>query len=159
MAIDGKDSPRAKVFTLFHELCHIAIGASGFCDLHETADRTDGIEPFCNRVATEALVPSRNLLAEPLVTQHHSVEWEEWRVRELATTYGVSTEVLLRRLVTFGHTTEAFYHAKRDEYLRAYADTAAERSGFLAHFRQVLIESCISNQHRIMVATEAWLPG
>jgi Zn-dependent peptidase ImmA (M78 family)/DNA-binding XRE family transcriptional regulator len=81
MAINGKDSPRAKVFTLFHELVHIAIGASGVCDLHETANRTDGIEPFCNRVAAEALVPPSNLLTDPIVT--HGDAWIRDAIRQL----------------------------------------------------------------------------
>jgi Zn-dependent peptidase ImmA (M78 family)/transcriptional regulator with XRE-family HTH domain len=138
VAINGKDSPRAKVFTLFHELVHIVLRVSGLCDLHETNGRADVIEPFCNRVAAETLVPSGDLLDDPLVTQHHDVEWKDWQVRELATSYGVSREVLLRRLLTLGRTSESFYRTKREEYLRAYADTSREGGGFLPYARRVL---------------------
>ncbi len=138
VAINGKDFPRGKVFTLFHELAHIVIGASGLCDLHDAEGRAEAVEPFCNRIAAEALVPTSDLLTEPLVTHHDDIDWEDWRLRELAMTYGVSAEVLLRRLLTLGRTTEAFYQAKREEYLRAYEEAAAEGGGFLAYFRRVL---------------------
>ena len=138
VAINGSDSPRAKTFTLFHELAHISLGSSGLCDLHDPAEQTDAIEPFCNQVAAEALVPTAALLAEPLVRNQAGIEWEEWRLVELAQTYGVSREVTLRRLLSIGRTTEAFYRAKRDEYLRGYQEAAAQASGFLAYFRRVL---------------------
>lgn len=138
VALNGKDYPRGKVFTLFHELAHIALGTSGLCDLHDAGAMADVLEPFCNRVAAEALVPAANFLAEPLVTQHAETEWEDWRLRELAATYGVSNEVVLRRLLTLSRTTEEFYRFKRDEYLKAYDAAAEEQSGFLQHFRRVL---------------------
>jgi len=137
IALNGKDYPRAKVFTLFHELAHIALGEAGLCDLHDD-ERTFVIEPFCNLVAAEALVPAAHLIDEPLVRQHDDEEWEEWRIHEIATSYGVSQEVILRRLLTLGRTSEAFYRAKREEYLQAYRDAAAGRGGFLEYFRRVL---------------------
>jgi Zn-dependent peptidase ImmA (M78 family) len=138
VAINGKDSPRAKVFTLFHELAHITLRISGLCDLHDANGHAEVIEPFCNRVAAEALVPSADLLADPFVRHHHDVEWEDWHVRELAMAYGVSQEVLLRRLLTVGRTSESFYRAKREEYLRAYADNLPEGGGFFPYARRVL---------------------
>lgn len=138
IAINGSDSPRAKTFTLFHELAHVSLGSSGLCDLHDADEQTDVVEPFCNKVAAEALVPTAALLAEPLVRNQVGLEWEEWRLAELAQTYGISREVTLRRLLSLGRTTEAFYRAKREEYLRGYQETAAQASGFLAYFRRVL---------------------
>lgn len=138
IALNGSDYPRGKVFTLFHELAHIALGKSGVCDLHEGQARNDVLEPFCNRVAAETLVPAANFLTEPLITQHDDVEWEDWRIRELAETYGVSNEVIVRRLLVVGKTTEAFYNQKRDEYRAAYAAAAEEGGGFLQYFRRIL---------------------
>ena len=138
MSVNGKDSPRAKVFTLFHELVHIALGAGGLCDLHDDRGIADQVEPFCNRVAAECLVPTASFLSEPLLRDVAPDAWEDWRVQELATSYGVSTEVILRRLLSLGRTTEAFYRAKREEFLRGYAAAAAESGGFLQYFRRVL---------------------
>jgi Zn-dependent peptidase ImmA (M78 family) len=155
VAINGKDSPRAKVFTLFHELGHIVLRVSGLCDLHETNGRVDVIEPFCNRVAAEALVPSDDLLEDPLVTQHHNVEWQDWQVRELATSYGVSPEVLLRRLLTLRLTSEAFYRAKREEYLRTYADFPRDGGGFFPYARRVLRDNGVAFSSLVLQAYEA----
>lgn len=135
IAINGKDSPRAKVFTVFHELCHVALSSSGLCDLHN--DNSETIEPYCNQVAAEALVPAGVLLSDPLVMSHETGEWEDWRVRELASSFGVSNEVILRRLLALDRATPEFYEAKRAEYLAAYA-SAGEGGGFLPHFRRVL---------------------
>lgn len=138
VALNGKDYPRGKVFTLFHELTHIALGTSGVCDLHDMQSRDDRIEPFCNRVAAEALVPAANFLNEPLVTQNDGMEWEEWRLRELAQTYGVSNEVIVRRLLSLHKTSEEFYRRKRDEYRLAYEAAAEGAAGFLEYFRRIL---------------------
>lgn len=139
ISVNGKDSPRAKVFTLFHELVHIALGAGGLCDLHDSKEPADRIEPFCNRVAAEFLVPSAALLLEPLIQGITEEAWEDWRLLELATSFGVSTEVILRRLLTLGRTTEGFYRLKREQAQQALESAAAvENSGFIEYFRRIL---------------------
>lgn len=62
--INGADSKAAQIFTLFHELAHVWINASGVSN--ERMDRTimspeSQIEALCNRVAAEALVPEADL--------------------------------------------------------------------------------------------------
>ncbi len=155
VALNGKDYPRGKVFTLFHELAHVALGEAGLCDLHDDAERAILIEPFCNQVAAEALMPTEYLVEEPLVRQHDEEEWEDWRILELATSYGVSQEVILRRLLTLGRTTDAFYRAKRNEYLQAYRDAAAEGGGFLTYFRRVLRDNGVAFTNLVLEAYRA----
>jgi Zn-dependent peptidase ImmA (M78 family) len=71
VALNGKDSPRAKVFTLFHELARLTLGASGVCDLHSSGDDLRSrVETYCNQVAAEALVPVAALLAQDVVNLH-----------------------------------------------------------------------------------------
>ena len=69
IALNGKDSPRGRIFTLLHELAHIALGQGGLCDLHEQ-DEGEWVEPFCNSVAAEALVPRKALLETSEVRNH-----------------------------------------------------------------------------------------
>ncbi len=135
IALNGKDAPRAKIFTLFHELAHIALGAAGICDLHESDQPS--IEKFCNQVAAEALVPGWHLLDQPIVAAHRRVEWADRELQDLSTAYAVSGEVVLRRLLTLGRTSLAFYRRKRREYLQRQEDTA-EAGGFMPYFRRVL---------------------
>ena len=117
VALNGKDAPRAKVFTLFHELAHISLGAAGVCDLHDSGD--DGqsrVEIFCNQVAADFLVPSPALLNDLVVARHRGAEWGDDELLQLSTRFSVSQEVILRRLLTLGRTTLSFYRRKRDEY-------------------------------------------
>lgn len=156
VALNGKDAPRAKVFTLFHELAHIALGAGGLCDLHdEAAWGSPGIEPFCNQVAAEALVPSPSLLEEPAVIGHPDEEWDDWTIRDLATAYGVSSEVILGRLLTLNRTSLAFYQRKRSEYMARYQEAQDAGGGFLTFPRRILRDNGTAVTAMIVDAYEA----
>jgi Zn-dependent peptidase ImmA (M78 family) len=89
-------------------------------------------------VAAEFLVPRVQFLLEPLIQNVGVNDWEDWRLQELARSYGVSAEVILRRLLTFGRTTESFYGTKRDEWQAARQAAVQESSGFIEYFRRVL---------------------
>jgi len=127
-----KDAPRARLFSMLHEICHIALQKGGVCDLYEEGDgpSTDDrqIEVLCNRAAGAALVPRECLLSEPVVQQKgRATIWDDEEVRFLADRYGVSREVLLRRLLICGRTTEEFYRARRRELLREYEALEQQR--------------------------------
>ena len=47
-------------------------------------------------------------------------EWDDASVHSLSLTYGVSREAIVRRLLTLGRTTEAFYRRKRAQYAVEY---------------------------------------
>ncbi len=138
LALNGKDSVRGRIFTLFHELAHIALDLGGLCDLHESEDR-GWVEPFCNSVAAEALVPEGSLLTQGLVRRHSGgPTWQDPELLALANRYTVSREVILRKLLTHGLTTRQFYEEKRQEFLEEYVRLAGEGGGFLQYFRRVL---------------------
>jgi Zn-dependent peptidase ImmA (M78 family) len=138
IALNGKDSPRGRIFTLFHELAHITLDLSGLCDLHESA--AEGwVEPFCNAVAGEALVPVPAIRSQPEVAGHATgPEWSDEDLRVLANRFMVSRETLLRRLLTLNLTTEAFYARKRAEFVEDYRRLRQESGGFLRYFIRVL---------------------
>jgi Zn-dependent peptidase ImmA (M78 family) len=138
VALNGKDSPRAKIFTLLHELAHLALGAAGLCDLHESGnDVQSRVETYCNEVAAEVLVPQDALLQQDIVVSHDGQDWSDDDLRELATRFSVSQEVVLRRLLTLGRTSPAFYRRKREEYHRRL-ESAEPAGGFMPYFRRVL---------------------
>jgi Zn-dependent peptidase ImmA (M78 family)/transcriptional regulator with XRE-family HTH domain len=63
--INARDAKAAKNFTIVHELCHLWIGASGISNPNlrsRSAEETNEIEQFCNRVAAEVLAPRAELL-------------------------------------------------------------------------------------------------
>lgn len=122
--VNGKDRGNGRVFTLLHEFCHLALRQSGVSNMG--GDRNDAphpdLERFCNAVAAATLMPREWLLSEKLVTQKGSQKsWRDDELEALALRFGVSQEAVLRRLLTLGRTTQAFYDSKRSEFQKIYA--------------------------------------
>jgi len=143
IAVNIKDSIRGRVFTMLHELTHLALSESGLCDLDEDPLRHSDeqeLEVFCNHVAGAALVPREQLLREKLVaTKHGQGTWTDEEIAHLADRYGSSREVLLRRLLTCGRTTEDFYREKREQLQQEYETSEMHRdAGFAPPHRLAL---------------------
>jgi len=146
IVVNAKDAPRGRVFTLMHEFCHLMLDRAGVCDParvgREGRSPDENVEVFCNRVAGALLVPRDVLLEDPGVQSvHDRSEWDDEVLRALASDFGVSREVILRRLLIFGKTTGEFYEQKRAEYLAQYAECASgerENGGFAPPFRIAL---------------------
>jgi Zn-dependent peptidase ImmA (M78 family) len=56
--VNGNDTKAARLFTLTHELVHLALGKSGLFNLHKFDISQDELEYRCNKIAAEVLVPS-----------------------------------------------------------------------------------------------------
>lgn len=126
IAINGADWPRRRLFTLLHELAHLALNTGGLCDLHEaTIRRTkrDDLEHFCNSVAAAALIPREALLVQ-LREIAGNVDLE--LVSDLAEGFSVSSESLLLRLVSVGAATWDTYWKLKPELEELYRE-ARER--------------------------------
>jgi Zn-dependent peptidase ImmA (M78 family) len=61
--INGADFKSAQMFTLAHELAHLWLGTGGVFNLPDFQPSEDAVEKFCNRVAAEVLIPTRELKA------------------------------------------------------------------------------------------------
>lgn len=133
IVLNGKDAPRARVFTLMHELTHLMLRESGLCEPARVSNhpRTpdERVEWFCNRVAGSVLVPADSLLRHPAVVRTREPQaWDDGIVQSLADQFAVSREVVLRRLLVLGRTTEQHYLAKREQFRAEYvAQLARER--------------------------------
>lgn len=108
--INGADTKAAQIFTLTHELAHIALGGSALSrpDLAELEVGGDGVEAWCNRVAAELLVPRLSITEEYVDGLDLTGELDR-----LAKFYKVSTLVVLRRIFDAGL-------MSRSEYRTAY---------------------------------------
>lgn len=125
VVLNSKDWIGARVFTMLHEFSHIVIRNGGVCDLGD-----DAIEVFCNRVAGAALVPAERLMQEAVVAGTTDREgWEDRYVSTLAKRYGVTREVILRRLLILGRTTERFYRVKRDQWQAEFEKREPPKGG------------------------------
>jgi Zn-dependent peptidase ImmA (M78 family) len=97
---------------------HVLLERSSICDIEEGVLRPpeeQGPEVFCNAVAAAALVPRDALLSQNLVAERPARprDWSDDELGSLARVFGVSNEVILRRLLTTGRTTQTFYASRR----------------------------------------------
>lgn len=124
IVLNSGDTPNGRIFTLLHEFAHIMLKEGGICDLNEDYDlppEKRRIEIFCNHVAGAALIPKQELLNEDIVTRKTDKNsWTDDELSTLAKQFKVSEEVVLRRLLICGLTTNSFYKTKRYEFYKKY---------------------------------------
>jgi len=130
IALNGGDFPRARSFTLLHELVHLSIRLGGLCDLHDEGNRNtsgDELEHYCNQVAAAVLVPKDSLMADVRVTRAtSSYDWTLTELAVIASRFQVSSEALLLRLVSLGKANWATYNRRKPE-LQAEYDSALQQ--------------------------------
>jgi Zn-dependent peptidase ImmA (M78 family) len=131
LVVNVKHSVRGRIFTMLHELAHIVLNQDAICDLDEETPRATEdlkIEVVCNHVAGAALIPKESLLQEEVVAADHKTkEWPDHTIDSLARDYWVSREVVVRRLLLLGLTTQSFYKQKREQYKEEYASLAGRK--------------------------------
>jgi Zn-dependent peptidase ImmA (M78 family) len=120
VVLNSSDGVYPRIFSLGHELAHIALGSGSICDtrLGPYGEASRGVETFCNRVAGAILVPAGALSAHPLVKGVDPDGWDEERLRRIANSFGVSQEVILRRLLIEEMASAGFYRFMRREWSR-----------------------------------------
>lgn len=129
--LNGGDAHAGRTFTLLHELTHLLLRQSGVCDMVPIEDGSPDarVEAFCNAVAGHVLVPAEALLKA--LPRQGVQEWTMEELADLARQFSVSRYVILRRLLTVGHTTPAHYctiSAKLDEEQQQARDKSRGKS-------------------------------
>lgn len=141
VCINVNDSAAGRIFTLMHELTHLALRNAGLCEWEGPSRRSDAnqrMETYCNRVAGAVLVPARDLLEDWDVSRGTGTRiWSEEEIRRLARKFSVSREVIVRRLVFVGRASEAFYGMKRQEYEEERKKHKPRPPGPVRHERRV----------------------
>lgn len=130
VVVNIKDALNGRIFTMLHELAHVALRRSGLCDLSEgyrSASEEQRLEVFCNATAGAVLLPKSALLNDPFVQSHHQMTWTDAELKRLGEIYGVSRDVVLRRLLTLRKTSETFYHDMHEKYERETEARPASR--------------------------------
>ena len=116
--VNGRDVSTGKIFSLLHELTHLALHTEGICDYRDTKA---SIEVFCNAVAGEVLIPKESL-------EHYAMDikspgydlWTDELIAEIAFHYHVSRDTAARRLHTIGQISREFYQQKHLKYTEDY---------------------------------------
>jgi Zn-dependent peptidase ImmA (M78 family)/transcriptional regulator with XRE-family HTH domain len=121
IGLNGSDGVNPRVFTLLHEVGHLMRGEGGSCDLAEL--RTYGVasppaEVACNSFAAAVLLPRAALMdnAQVAAATRRS-QWSDAQLATLSQRYGVSREVVLRRLVSLEKADIEFYRQWRADLL------------------------------------------
>ena len=136
IVLNPKDSPYGRIFTLIHELVHIALGRSvlqntGFWGID--FPNLSPTEIFCNQVAAEVLVPERELLeiakSQPL---------DEKDLSKLSHHFHVSPEVVMRRLLTLEKVSLQDYQEYRKRRQEKYKDALVQTGGFAQYHDRLL---------------------
>ncbi|AVP96440.1 peptidase [Ahniella affigens] len=120
-------------FTLFHELGHIILHRKSWIDDESSLSSAEGHEAESNRFAGLVLVPDALLDEVPDRVRPHEVsEFDAW-LEPYRRQWGVSSEVILRRLLDVGRLTKRDYNAYRDWCSRL--EPAIEDSGGNRQYR------------------------
>lgn len=117
-----------QTFTLMHELGHILLHQTSSIDDDQDMHGSDGSEREANAFAGLILVPDKYLQTISDEDRPEEVsQFDEW-LHEHRRALGVSSEVILRRLLDSGRLDHADYAAYRT-WWRSRPDTAQESSG------------------------------
>ena len=102
--------PHSKVFSLLHELGHIVRGeSSAACTATISAKRLDPVESWCNRFASEMILPDCVLLEDDLVNTVKSSNDPAGIIKSLSTKYRASFTVIMYKLRQNDKLTEKQY--------------------------------------------------
>jgi len=142
IAVNGKDSPNGRIFTLVHEFIHLMLGATGMSNMRlarRARTHEQRVEQFCNRVTGEVLVPKDYLLSHPDVKSTSGVvDWADETIGDLARYFKVSREVAVRRLAILGRATDDFYRRKRLEYAKQRQAAGKPNGGPMRMSRRII---------------------
>jgi Zn-dependent peptidase ImmA (M78 family) len=128
VVLNTDDAKNGRIFSLFHEVCHILFNIGGvFKDKESNNLKSEyaAIEDFCNRFAASFLVPE-DLFKKDIDFSNQSLqEWSEKDLEKLSRLYSVSKEVVLRKLVDLKLASKTFYFTKKkfwDKTFKEYKD-------------------------------------
>lgn len=126
--VNNSKPKNRQIFTLFHELAHLLFRTGGIdTPLDDYLDHLEGdnrrIEVLCNRFTGEFVVPSRDF--EPRI---RGITINDESIQELAETYHVSREVILRKLLDRKLVEQAVYEEKARDWTQS-AKTSSGKGG------------------------------
>jgi Zn-dependent peptidase ImmA (M78 family) len=121
--VNGADYKSAQMFTIAHELAHLAYGQSAAFDLRNLESPNAPIEKACNQVAAEFLVPAVAL------TAFKSSGEVGQDARRLAQQFKVGQIVAARRLLDVGRISRKQFFAFYDDYISRERGVSSDKAG------------------------------
>ncbi len=132
IVLNRKDETSARLFTLCHELAHIAMRSSGICnDVSENSNSDNATELLCNEIAGLTLVPDDAIKTHNSTEKIRALGFSDVFVGELARDFAVSTQVIINRLWKVGVLSKDFYFATLQRYKKEYERIPKKASGYV----------------------------
>ncbi|PKP59733.1 MAG: hypothetical protein CVT88_04755 [Candidatus Altiarchaeales archaeon HGW-Altiarchaeales-1] len=125
IVLNENDKPSIKLFSLFHEICHLLKRNAGICSI-DIEKNDQGIEFYCNQFAAEFLIPSDNLMTE--VKKFRQIDEEE--INKLTETYGVSKQTMMICLLRLGYIEKETYQAFKNEINEKEIEVVSKQKKF-----------------------------
>lgn len=161
VAVNSKEIPEARSFTVFHEIVHImlAVGDEEAPALRETrsAPEWEKVERFAEIAASHALVPEPALQTQISQLGLQSAKWNIDEVRQLARKFRITPKATATRLRESGFMGWKRYQQWLTEW-EAYIATLRERKGGFATpvaktlgragrpFTRLVLDALVSNR-------------
>lgn len=124
IVVNSGDAITSKIFSLFHELVHIILNSNSILKDYSTDFyKTNKTEIFCNKVASEILVPTSEFLSHQELTSNN-FRWSENTIKKISNDYSVSREVIFRKLLDLGFATEVQYRELKQKWDAEYLNRA-----------------------------------
>ncbi len=138
IVVNPKDSPYGRIFTIIHELVHIALGKSviqntGYSETSKSS--LNDTERFCNMVAGELLVPENELLE---IIDLNTLQED---IPKISKYFQVSSEVIMRRLLILKKISQQKYYAYRKMLLEKYKVTKNNTDAAIPYHTRLLSAS------------------
>lgn len=143
IVLNSKDSIRAKIFSLLHEFCHLLLKKS---DIYEEEEKeTDKIEQFCNKLASEILLPQSIVLKEyESLKQNFSLKDI---INKLSIKYKISEEFVLNQINKYFIVSD--YNQVKDEIRKNYEKASKVKK----YYNVTPAKKCISSKGNAFVST------
>lgn len=111
IVLNEQDKPQTKLFSLFHELCHLLLKNSAICSIEIEGTHPNEIEYYCNLFSAETLVP-----IEDLIPKISKIQINEEKISELTNIYGVSKQVIMLRLLSQNYISKYSYDEFKQKF-------------------------------------------
>lgn len=136
IVLNSNDAYARRIFSAIHELAHLVLRQPGLCNPNETTPLkgSAGVEVVCNAAAGLALVPDRSLMEQAGVSSLQRGANLRETLENLAKTYAVSRQVILRRLLELELVSSEAFRQTMDELQSEY-----ERQQELKKKRKVIV--------------------
>lgn len=135
ITLNSSEHENRRIFSLFHEICHVLLNHSGACNLNDLSRNSYQyvqIEKFCNQFAASLLVPKDDFLKDHDVQRIMKLPIDQWiedDIKAISDRFRVSQEVIYRRFATVGAISERIYETKRRELLKGFEEYRKGRKG------------------------------